>query len=205
MSVSFFLRFGVISYESPREFTVMRVGDWRAQKKMDTAAGVETNASKLLIPWFTCDLCCIGIGPNHEEQCLYLYPVYDEKVKLYGKHAQKIEYDVFKICGDCAKRKNRDLPEWLCVAEPGCWEQMSRVKVKTYIDTMCNPWFFTLLYVISQGWSLRAFLSAFPPQKPQVITATTNYQVISLKKRAPESNSSPCSVFAIQDPGIALS
>lgn len=206
MSIAFFLRFSRISYESPQRFTVMRVGDWRAQKKMDEAAGVKTNASKLLVPWFTCDLCCIGIGPNHEEQYLYLYPVYDERVKLRGKTAQRIDYDVFKICGDCARRKTRDLPEWLCVAEPGSWEATSQAEATRWIASMANPWFFTLLYVISQGWSLHSFLSSFsaPAPRTQAIAATSNYHVISLDKKTTKISHISNSVFAVKDPGFSL-
>ena len=206
MSIAFFLRFGIISYESPQRYTVMRVGDWRAQKRMDEAAGVRTNASKLLVPWFSCDLCCIGIGPNHEEQHLYLYPVLDELVKLRGKNAQKIDYDVFKICGDCARRKTRDLPDWLCVAEPGCWETISQAEAKMYLASMANPWFFTLLFVIARGWSLRYFLTSFPVHTPKtrVISVSANYQAISLEKKKAPREKIPNSVFAIKDPGFAL-
>jgi hypothetical protein len=113
----------VISYESPqRKYSVMRVRDWRAQDKMERAAGHETNTGSVMTDWFTCDLCRIGIGPNHCQQEVYLYPVYDQKAKLHGEGLGYVASDILHICGECASWKSRDLPEWLCCIGPWAWE-----------------------------------------------------------------------------------
>jgi len=113
----------VVSYESSRRaYSVQPVRDWRAQKKEERAAGYTTSYGNILVPWFKCDLCTIGIGPNHEQQHLYLYPVYEEKVKHQGGGLQKRESEIYRICGECASWKSRQLPEWLCCIGPWCWE-----------------------------------------------------------------------------------
>jgi hypothetical protein len=89
---------------------------------MEKAAGHETNTSKIMTDWFVCDLCRIGIGPNHCQQEVYLYPVYDQKAKLHGEGLGYVASDILHICGECAMWKSRDLPEWLCCIGAWAWE-----------------------------------------------------------------------------------
>jgi len=55
------------------------VSKWREEKKAEKAAGY---TPKIMLDLFKCDLCDIGIGPNHKEQELHLWHVVDRTVKV---------------------------------------------------------------------------------------------------------------------------
>jgi len=119
----------IISFESSRRrHTVGPVSFWRAQQKMEEAAGLVQPADKIMVPWYFCDLCMIGIGPDHEHQRIYLYPAYREQAGPRGERKRKIATDMFCICESCASWRERDLPEWLCVLGPWAWESDALIK-----------------------------------------------------------------------------
>jgi hypothetical protein len=122
----------VVSFESSKRkytnFTVGSVSEWREQQRMEEAAGLVHRSSNIMVPWHFCDICTIGIGPNHEHQHIYLYPVYREKVGLHGEKKRIVESGLLCICESCATWRERNLPEWLCVIGPWAWETNALIR-----------------------------------------------------------------------------
>jgi hypothetical protein len=95
---------------------------------MEEAAGFTDHDKKIMVPWHFCDLCLIGIGPEHIHQSIYLYPAYHEQAGPKGERKHIIGADMFCVCESCASWRERDLPEWLCVIGPWAWETNALIK-----------------------------------------------------------------------------
>lgn len=177
-----------ISFASnQRKYSVMPVRDWRAQDKMEKAAGRQTNTSKIMTDWFTCDLCRIGIGPNHCQQEVYLYPVYDQKAKLHGEGLGYVASDILHICGECATWKSRALPEWLCCIGPWAWEtdrlvdyyQATSRREAAVIHLEVCEWLLIFVYCIAWNISLQACWQIILQAIEEVRIESGNLQIAS--------------------------
>lgn len=216
MPLSIFLSFircpSIISFESPKRsysngFTVH---EWREQQKMEEAAGFVRRSDNILIPWHFCDLCTIGIGPDHEHQKIYLYPVYREKIGLHGERKRMTEVDILCICESCASWRERRLPEWLCVLGPWAWQTNALIRqekeelapvpqddgslrAKLRVQAM--------KYIEACGWYVVA-LTAFSLN----ISLSTLFQHLGLKeeKRDIATQQKKEGIRSIKDPGILL-
>jgi hypothetical protein len=91
---------------------------WRADKKAEQGAGF-LEEQHIYASDLECACCEIHIGKDYYEQKLYLYPVYQEEVKLKGGY-RSYELAVFQLCGDCAERKG--LSDELLLFDHTIWQ-----------------------------------------------------------------------------------
>src|SRR5947209_8536447 len=90
-------------FKSPVE----SVKEWRANRKASEGAGEQV---AVLIKYFTCDICDIGIGPNQYEKEMYFHPIFQKKETSIDDE-RIVKAQCLMVCGRCAAYKHRMLSE----------------------------------------------------------------------------------------------
>lgn len=116
-----------LPWESPVETTK----GWRHYKSAEKSAGMESACDQVLVKYFTCDLCEIGIGPDHHEQELYFLPIVEGKECLVDT-VTIIKHKCLQICGGCAR--NRHLSEEHCIIPETLWGDALKASLETLLD-----------------------------------------------------------------------
>lgn len=109
----------------PFESPVETVSAWRHQAKGEKAAGLTSAREHIVLDFYRCDLCGIGIGPRHHEKELYFCPIFERKELLGGdpwiaERATQVRSRALRICGGCAR--HRRIPENFLLISEDLWK-----------------------------------------------------------------------------------
>jgi hypothetical protein len=89
---------------------VQRPRDWKRERDAEQSAGIE-ESGHILVETNKCSLCNIGIGPNHIEQEMYLYPIYRKSMWDGDDNWVFVEGSCVFCCGGCARHRKRNLSD----------------------------------------------------------------------------------------------
>jgi hypothetical protein len=152
---------------------VQRPRDWKREKDAELSAGLE-ESGHILVKSNLCSLCNIGIGPNHVEQEIYLYPIYQKSMWDANDNWVYVENQWIFCCGHCARHKRRCLPELFLLVD---YREQRQEKDDLSIDQRIEALLFLLtlyvlhlpvrLFTITPYFSLAAFKPA-----PRVLSHT---------------------------------
>jgi hypothetical protein len=122
-----------LSLQSPSvvyNSSVQKSHEWFRDRQSEESAQLET-AKGELIAAAHCEICDIGIGPDHLEQELFVYPEHGERDVLciiQGREHLLTKEDIramggywFYCCGGCARSRKRQLPESYCIYSYQHW------------------------------------------------------------------------------------
>lgn len=190
---------------------IHREGQWYHYGEEEAGAarirGNITNVPLAGLFELSCEICDIFMGPGHEEQEIWFYPVYQTALKTIALvHPRLYTQKVFRLCGKCAHRKQLTQDIW-SILTPASWSFLheyaalrieQEVKILQYFyeyfldflvwitvqhRPMTAHFFFRLmtqLPVVSPAVSLPAATSPSTP--------STLYQVASLKMVEPAAS-----------------
>lgn len=145
---------------------VQRPRDWKRERDAEASAGLE-ESGHILVEALKCQVCNIGIGPNHLEQKLYVYPVYHKSMWDGDDNWVYVENTWMVCCGSCAHHKRRNLPDLFLLID---YQELRREKKKEpvvdlSIEQRIDAGLFLLsLYLLSVPVRLITFTPAFSLQ-----------------------------------------
>lgn len=139
---------------------IQTVSTWRREKKEELAA-FGPDESHVYTSDLECACCEIFIGKDHYEQELYLYPLWQEELKLAKGRLTYDRLVVVRLCGGCA-RERFGLSEDVQVFDHTVWQQ------ETYISPYRVDQVATLLHqqvgvVLWLTWWLTRHGHSIPP------------------------------------------